>query len=197
MPRRKEKPLITFVVDTREQYPYTFNAPRKKDKFDDGGQVTYKLDEGDYAVELDGKLLPIRIERKMHGDFVGVVGRNRDRFAGTGDTGLYQSGPNTQAKCELERLRPFRSFLLIEATIEQVRDGFERSMVPGSAAWESCWCWAVRYGITPIFAGNRKHGRDIAQSLLEEFALHFKEATCQKSEKTESRCQIDQTSEKK
>lgn len=157
MPRiRKERPLLTFVRDTREQYPYAFNLPIKADKFDDGGYIDQFLSEGDYSCLVNGgDILPVRIERKQFGEFFAMVGKERERF-----------------EAELERLRPYRSFLLIEATEKMIWDGFERSRVPGTAAWGSVWCWAARFGITPIFGGNRAHSRAICQRLLEEFASH-------------------------
>lgn len=169
---RNPKPILSFVTDTREQWPYLFHKPYKKSIFEDGGTLTYKLHEADYSAELDGELLPIRIERKEIGDFFGVVGKGRERFAGRRGDGLYETEPGKWVKSELERLRPYRSYLLIEATIEQVRAGCEHSLVYGEAAFASCWCWLARFGVIPIFAGNRRNGRDIAQRLLEEFAEH-------------------------
>lgn len=174
MPQRKEKPLLSFVTDTREQLPLKFFTPRK-DRFDDGGTVEYCLESGDYSCEKDGVLLPIRIERKSHSDYVGVVGRNRDRFAGAANRadGMYQSGPTEWRKSELERLREFKSYLIIEATAAEVLHGCERSQVPGKAALHSALAWSITYGIHVIFAGDRTHARQIAQFLLEEFAYHY------------------------
>jgi hypothetical protein len=171
MPRRAPRPLLSFVIDTREQLPWDFRIPRR-DRFDDAGVVKYALDAGDYSAELDGVLLPIRIERKSIVDFFGVCGRGRERFAGRDGDGLYQSGPNKWVPSELERLRKYRSYLLIEATAEEVRHGCERSQVSGEAALGSAICWSVSYEINVIFAGDRRNGRDICQRLLEEFAHH-------------------------
>jgi DNA excision repair protein ERCC-4 len=151
---RREKPLITFVRDTREGLPYDFTAP-KLSKLDDGGMLEYALDAGDYSCELEGKLLPIRLERKTISDLYGVVGRGRERF-----------------ERELEKLRVYQSYLVIEATAAQVRAGTERSLVSGAAAWGSVLCWSVQFGVIPIFAGDRKGGRDATQFLLEHFAVH-------------------------
>lgn len=158
MPRtRKEKPLITFCRDTREQRPYDFTAPHKKDRFDDGGYIDCTISEGDYSACLDGgPMLPIRIERKQFGEWFAMCGKERERFCR-----------------ELERLKPYRSFLLIEATAEMIQFGYERSLVSGAAAWGTLWSWAVEYGITPILAGNRTKAREMCQRLLEEAAAHL------------------------
>lgn len=128
MGRRKERPLLTFVVDTREQLPYQLAQPDKS-RFDDGDSLHYCLDAGDYSVELDGELLPIRIERKSIGDYFGVCGKGRERF-----------------ERELERLRAYSSFLLIEASAEEVLRGYELSLIPGVAAYGSALSWCVRFG---------------------------------------------------
>jgi DNA excision repair protein ERCC-4 len=155
MPRtHREKPLLCWIVDTREQYPYQFKSPRR-DLFEDGGTLGYALGESDYSVEKDGVLLPIRIERKSLSDYYGIIGKGRERF-----------------ERELQRLRPFRSYLVIEATPEQVRAGYERSLVSGEAAFWSAWGWSIQYGIMPVFAGNRTRAREITQWLLEDFAKH-------------------------
>lgn len=171
MPRRREKPLLTFVIDTREQTPYQFPAPRR-DRFDDGGTIHTKLDEGDYSVMRDGELLPIRIERKSITDYFGIIGRGRGRFAGARTDGFYQTGPGEWSESELERLRQFKSYLLIEATPAELRHGIERSQISGEAALGSAICWSVTYGVQIIFAGDRRNGQDICKRLLEEFAHH-------------------------
>lgn len=152
---RREKPIFSVVIDTREQARYAFYSPKRRD-LADGGILTYALSEGDYSCELNGELLPIRIERKTIVDYFGVVGRGRERF-----------------ERELERLRPYRSYLLIEATVAEVRHGIERSLVSGEAALGSALAWSAEFGVSPVFAGNRRDGRDICQRLLEAFAAHY------------------------
>jgi len=155
--RLANKPLITFVVDSREQMPYEFKSCARRD-LEFGGSIEVGLGEGDYAVERDGVLLPVRIERKSIEDYFGVVGRGRDRF-----------------ERELERLRPYRSYLLIEATAQEITRGTERSLVSGWAAMKSALCWSVTYNISPVFAGNRRAGQVICQGILEEAVAHLPE----------------------
>lgn len=146
------------MIDSREppETRYQLGPPRRRE-FEDGGTLCYKLDEGDYSVELDAQLLAIRIERKAIGDLFACVGRERDRF-----------------EAELERLRPYRSYLIIEGTAAEVSAGIERSQVSGKAAMTSVLCWSIRFGISPIFAGNWRIGNAICQRLLEEAAIHEK-----------------------
>lgn len=174
---RKAKPILTWVIDTREQDPYRFGEPHRRE-FAAGGTLRYGLAEGDYAAELDAVLLPIRIERKSITDFFAVCGRERDRFAGLNGSGKYQAGPNTQKESELLRLKQFTSYLIIEADASQISAGIERSQVSGKAAICSALCWSVRFGITPIFAGSHRMGNAICQRLLEEFAVHFCRPGC-------------------
>jgi ERCC4-type nuclease len=152
---RTEKPAITFVIDSREQFAYHFSKPKRRE-LADGGEVTYGLDEGDYACELDGELLPIRIERKSLGDLFGVVGHGRERF-----------------EREMERLaRHERAYLLIEASLAEVKSGYERSLVTGEAALGSVLHWSTQFGVQPVFAGNRRLGNEVCQRILEDFSVH-------------------------
>ena len=152
---RKQRPLLSYVTDSREQNPYAFSSCQRPD-LDFGGSFVYKLDEGDYSVELEANLLPVRIERKSLTDLFACVGRERERF-----------------EAELERLRQYKAYLMIEATAAQVAHGIERSHVSGKAAMCSVLCWSVRFGIAPIFAGTWRFGNAMAQRILEEFAVHY------------------------
>ena len=174
---RKERPLFTVIIDTREQAAYRFGAPHRRE-LEDGGVIVSGLEEGDYGCMLDGELLPVRIERKSLSDLYGVVGNGRGRFAGDRKDGMYRDSEESGVwkPCELERLRKFKSYLVIEATADQVRAGFERSKISGEAAFASVICWACKYNISPIFAGSWRTGNAICTRLLEEFAIHYKEA---------------------
>ena len=152
---RREKPIFTVVIDTREQAAYSFGAPHRRELLD-GGTLRYALSEGDYACEVDGVLLTTRIERKSVSDFFGVCGHGRERF-----------------ERELERLRRFSSWLIIEATPEHLKQGFERSMISGDAALGSALSWAVKFGIHPIFAGGRREGNGICRRILEYGAVEY------------------------
>jgi ERCC4-type nuclease len=116
------------------------------------------LHEGDYSARLvtdeGGVLLPVRVERKSLGDLYGVCGYGRDRF-----------------ERELVRLAGYpRAYLVIEAELRQVLAGFERSRISGRAVLTSVASWAQKFGVAPIFAGDRRLARAWTQRVLEEAA---------------------------
>jgi hypothetical protein len=174
--RRKPRPLFTVVIDSNEatKNPYRFGKPHR-DELDDGGVIVSHLAEADYSCMLDGELLSVRIESKSLSDLYGVVGKGRNRFASDKPGGLYFESDESGLwkPCELERLRKYKSYLVIEATADQVRAGFERSQISGAAAWASVLCWSVNFGIIPIFAGSWRTGNAACARILEEFAVHF------------------------
>src|SRR5271154_1778616 len=106
---RKVRPMLTWVQDSREQAPLELAAPDPR-YFTDGGSYIDGLEAGDYACELDGRRLPVVIERKSMPDWYMCVGRERERFVE-----------------ELGRLREYdAAHVIIEATFEQVAAGYER-----------------------------------------------------------------------
>lgn len=156
---RRPKPLLTYIVDSREQTPFTFGAPVRSE-FADGGSAVEGLSEGDYSCRLDGELLSIRIERKELGDLFGVCGNGRERFVR-----------------ELERLTAYEyRAIVIESPANNILAGYERSRIPGRGVMASLCCWSVQYQIPVWFAdGRQPHQRagGITQRLLEEFAFHY------------------------
>lgn len=67
-------PPIKFVVDTREQAPFTFEGTGID-------VVRRKLDAGDYGIEMaSGVLAPVAIERKSWNDLWGSMSGGRSRF---------------------------------------------------------------------------------------------------------------------
>ncbi len=153
---RKLKPLITFIQDTREQAPFHFAAPVRRE-FADGGTRVATLNAGDYSVCLDdSEILSVAIERKSLGDFYGVCGWGRERF-----------------ERELERLTQYDyRAIIIEASADAVLRGFERSQITGRSAMASLCCWSVRFGIPVWFGETHRRAGGMCQRLLEEFAVH-------------------------
>ena len=155
--KRKRHPryLISFVVDSREQLPFEFGAPKRRE-FDDGGVIVDGLKEGDYSVCVDGgKPLPIRLERKSEGDLFGCCGFGRERF-----------------ERELERLRQYDyRGLVIECSAGDILRGFERSLIPGKTVLASVLAWSVEYDLHVFFAGSRAMARAITQRVLEQYAI--------------------------
>lgn len=157
--RRPPKPALAFLVDSREQNPFCFGPPVRKE-FRDGGTLVRGLSEGDYSVCIDsGAPLSIRLERKTHTDLLGCVGRERGRF-----------------EAELERLIQYdRKAIIIEASADDILRGHERSQVSPRAAMASLVCWSVRYDIAIWFGENHRRAGGIAQRILEEYVLHYLE----------------------
>jgi ERCC4-type nuclease len=155
--RRKVKPLITFVIDSREQLPFDFTPPKRRE-FDDGGTMVDGLSEGDYSVALEGgQPLSVRLERKSQGDLFGVCGFGRDRF-----------------ERELERLRQYEyRGLVIECSASEIHRGWDRSQIPGKTVLASVLAWSVQFDLHVFFAGSRSMARAITQRILEQFAVEF------------------------
>jgi ERCC4-type nuclease len=155
--RRKVRPVITFIIDSREQLPFDFTPPKRKE-FDDGGTMVDGLSEGDYSVALDGgPPLSVRLERKSEGDLFGCCGFGRQRF-----------------ERELERLRQYEyRGLVIECSALEIHRGFDRSQIPGKTALASVLAWSVQYDLHIFFAGSRSMARAITQRVLEQYAIEF------------------------
>lgn len=155
MATRKIKPVLTYVIDSREQWPFAFGAPVRSE-FVDGGSAVEGLEEGDYSCRLDRELLSIRIERKSLGDLFGVCGNGRERFVR-----------------ELERLTAYdQRELVIEATAREIFTGYERSRIPGRAVMASLGCWRMKYGIGISYLESHRLAGGWTARLLEEFAIH-------------------------
>jgi ERCC4-type nuclease len=162
MPRvKKFKPRFQRVIDTREQLAWEFGALLRTDIFEDGGTVREGLAEGDYAARLtleDGEsvLLPHRVERKSHVDLCGVIGFGRERF-----------------ERELDRLRPYRADLIIEASLDDILRGHERSQISGRAVAASLASFSIDYGVFVWFCESRRRAAGWCARLLEEHAQRW------------------------
>jgi len=139
-----------IVIDTREQCP--LDLPNSE---------VGTLATGDYSIK--GHEDAVCCERKSLDDLYGTVGHGRDRFIR-----------------ELERMQSYRfRALVIEATLEQVLTRppehqhpcacHGRMLHPNSVVGSVlAWCW--RYGIPPIFAGNRALAARVVECLCREAA---------------------------
>jgi len=129
---RATKPLseLTILIDTREQDPWKFSPMVQTER------VT--LSDGDYSIK--GYSDQIRIERKSLADLCGTITAGRERF-----------------KSECARLQNyFRSWLLIEATIEDVEAECYRSRVKGSSVLGTVLSVCCQYKVVPWFAQSHK-----------------------------------------
>ena len=157
---KKYRPHLTFVQDSREQWPFTFGALLRPAIFQGGGTEVRGLGEADYGVEVDGELLPIRIERKSHGDLAGVCGFGRERF-----------------ERELERLRLYEyAGLIVEASLDDILRGYERSRIPGRTVAASLIAWGIRYRLHVWLAESHRRGAAVCQRILEQAAVDWWEA---------------------
>lgn len=155
--QRKVRPVIIFLQDSREQMPFDFTPPKRRE-FADGGTMVVGLREGDYSVALDSaQPLSVRLERKSIGDLFGVCGFGRERF-----------------ERELERLRQYEyRGLVIESSASEIHRGFDRSQIPGKTALASVLAWSIQFDLHVFFAGSRSMARAISQRLLEQYAVDF------------------------
>jgi len=142
--------VFTIVVDTREQTPFDFGP--------DVPIVAKGLDTGDYSILGLEDL--VCLERKSLDDFLGCVGRHRERF-----------------ERELHRMRSFRcKAVIIETTRARLTAGNWRGKITPGQALGSIAGWRVRHGIEFIYAGTAAHGADEALRLLtkyHEFCVDF------------------------
>ncbi len=146
---------FTILVDSREQLPYRY----------DGRDRVEGLDVGDYSgTEV---LDDLRIERKSLSDFLGCVGRGRDRF-----------------ERALGRMADYpQRYLLLEFTLEDLIGevwktwhrgpaGMRKSTRPiriqSTQAIGSLFAWSLRFGVQPIFAGphESERGREVGKRIV-------------------------------
>lgn len=143
--RRNVCTPLKIVVDTREQQPYTFT------EYSEVQSIRHGLKTGDYS--LAGYEDRVALERKSLDDLIGCLTTGRNRF-----------------ERELERAKALDYFaVVVEASLEDVRQGMYRSKLNPHAALQSIITFQVRYGTTFIWAGSRAGGEYMAHGLLEKF----------------------------
>ena len=104
------KPFIvpfTVIVDTREQYPYTF-AKIPADKGEGGGTLTVPtergtLETGDYSIK--GLEQIIAIESKSKEDLFGSLGSGRGRFVRELERSEFTLNMHIVCEAELSAIR--------------------------------------------------------------------------------------------
>ena len=140
---------LSVLIDTREQMPLTFR-----------GFATQRatLGTGDYSCIADGIDLSdvVAIERKSVSDLLGCVGHSRQRF-----------------ERELARLAAFRfRALVIEGSLSQVAAGTRYSQLTERQVLGSVLAWTFKYGVAPIFAGDRHSAAMVTATLLAHAARY-------------------------
>lgn len=119
---------IMAIIDTREQKPYDL-APLSSRRG--------TLKTGDYSlVGLEDRVC---VERKSLEDYLGVIGRGRERF-----------------ERQIERMLEFETkIIVIEASWTMLAGGYWRSKIHPSAVMGSTLGWFAR-GIPILMAGSRE-----------------------------------------
>lgn len=137
---------IIVVVDTREQYPYKFDRYACN-------TVSSGLPVGDYSIP--GMEDQVALERKKLDDLIGCLLGGRERF-----------------ERELQKGQRYDLFaVVVEASLDDVKQGRYRSEMKPHAALQSLLAWRVRYGIDFIFAGSREGGEYVTYSLLRRYLV--------------------------
>lgn len=138
MPKREFKD-ITIVIAGNEQWPLQFTRCQS---------VVGTLPTGDYAVkDLESYVC---IERKSIADLVSCCcSKERERF-----------------ERELMRMKAYQwRWLVIEGPLDRIYAGDYRSKGEPESVVGSVCAFAVRYGVSPIFAGTREHAAKIVEHL--------------------------------
>lgn len=136
---------MKIVTDTREQAPFSFSH------FQGVETERATLPAGDYS--LPGFEDRVAIERKELNDLIGCLMTGRDRF-----------------ERELSKLRFFDlSAVVVEASLDNVKNGQYRSEMKPHAALQSIIAFQVRYRVPFVWAGSRAGAEYVTFSLLEKY----------------------------
>ena len=133
---------MKLICDSREQRPYTFQAPSE----------TGTLQVGDYS--LSGGEHLVAVERKTIDDLIGCLTTDRDRF-----------------ERELHKGKALDYFaLVIEASLSDLANGRYRSKMLPKSAVQSLLAFSVRYRLPIFFCENREYSQRVTESLLCKYA---------------------------
>ena len=138
---------MTFLVDTREQNPFTFTGPRYAGVKTEPGSLAV----GDYS--LSGLTDLVAVERKSLPDLVMCLGRERERFVR-----------------ELQRGAAMDAFaVVVEASWADLASGHYRSQLNPHAACQSVLAFACRYRVPFLFAGSRSAAEYMTWGFLRQY----------------------------
>ena len=137
--------MLILKIDSREQAPLQF----RKEAFDE--IIVEGLPFGDYWAELDGKELPLIIERKSLGDLFGTMGSGYKRF-----------------KKEMLKAKEAKAHMIlgIEANMRQIAAGYEHSTISGDSILKKLAMLRVRHDIEVAFFNSK---RELARWIEELF----------------------------
>jgi len=135
---------VTFIVDTREQEPLSFDPERVV-------VARRAISAGDYS--LEGHEDSVAVERKSLADFVSTVIRDRERF-----------------HKELKRLAQYQAAcIVVEADLADVIEGKYASGAHPNSVLGAAISIIVDFGIPVFFCGNRQ----AACRFVEAYLLRF------------------------
>tara|TARA_Y100000310_G_C20179146_1_gene577302 strand:- start:96 stop:536 length:441 start_codon:yes stop_codon:yes gene_type:complete len=141
---------MEFIVDTREQKPYTNHFKKLKHKYE-----VKKLNIGDYSIK--GYEHKFAIERKEKNDFISSITRGRNRF-----------------RRELEKARDYDFFaVVVECDLFDIINGNYQSNAHPSSILSTLFMWQVRYSI-PINLVGTRFGGALAIVKFSEAYLKYK-----------------------
>ena len=135
---------MQIIVDTREQFPFTF---RKLPVTRQRGT----LHTGDYS--LSGFENKITVERKSLGDLASCMTVGRERF-----------------EKELQRMLEFESaVVVVEEPLANIRNGKYRSNLKPESFEQSILAFMIRYRVPFLFGKNRSHAEWLCFNVLRHF----------------------------
>ncbi len=138
---------MRLLIDTREQYPYSFNGKF----FKDAETEIATLPIGDYS--LAGLQDKVAVERKELSDLVQCLGKERERF-----------------ERELMRGQALDAFaVIIEASWQELAQGSYRSKLNPHSACQSVAAFMGRYRVPFLFAGSRAAAEYVCFSFLRQY----------------------------
>jgi ERCC4-type nuclease len=142
--------MITYLIDSREQKPYSFKGCDTE---------TVALKTGDYSIKFLDKdcSLEIAFERKEINDFVSCTyGDNRIRFLK-----------------ELERSKDIPNFfIIIETDWEDIERHRYVSKINPNSVLGCIYSWQMKYNCHILLVGNRTRGQRIIKNICDTFIRH-------------------------
>lgn len=136
---------LTFVIDSREQLPYSFNGYKT---------VVQNLPIADYGLLNCPDCL---VERKSIDDLIGSLTKGRDRF---------------ERELRKGSMAPYFA-LVIEASLSDLVNGkYQSQMLPKSAI-QTLLSWSVKYNTHIFFCDNRQYAEKVTLSLLLKYGRIF------------------------
>ena len=140
MSRSSQQPP-TFIIDTREQEPYSFDPRLVK-------AVRRALPAGDYSVDRIEAC--VAVERKTLDDFVSTVIHSRERF-----------------RAELRKLGAYRAAcVVVEAGITDILQRRYRGEAHPNAVLGNALSIILDYGVPVFFCANRQAACHFVQAYL-------------------------------